>query len=459
MGVAVSNYRLANAVAQTGNLGVVSGTGLDAVLARRLQSGDPMGELADAFAAFPVREMAERVWSKYFNTPHEPGTPFLSRPLARIDPPQAWLDLTIVANFVEVWLAKRGHSNPIGINLLEKIQLPHLASLFGAMLAGVDYVLMGAGIPRQIPAILDSLAKLEKTSYRLDVEGSQTGEIFTTELDPKSLGNWGATELKRPKFLAIVSSNILAIQLVKKCTPPVDGLIVEFPVAGGHNAPPRGALNLDENQEPIYGAKDEVNLEAIAELGVPFWLAGAYGRPGMLKQAIANGATGIQVGTAFAFCDESGIDPFFRKTIINQVLDQTAVVHTNALASPTGFPFKVVNLPGSVAEIEVVNNRQRVCDLGYLRTAYRKDDGSVGFRCPAEPIDDYVRKGGDAADCDGRICICNGLFATIGLPQTRKTGEVEPPLITAGNDLVTIGQYIKPGENSYTAAQVIQALS
>ena len=30
--------------------------------------------------------------------------------------------------------------------------------LYGAMLAGVDYVLMGAGIPRTIPGILDSLA-------------------------------------------------------------------------------------------------------------------------------------------------------------------------------------------------------------------------------------------------------------------------------------------------------------
>jgi nitronate monooxygenase len=53
----------------------------------------------------------------------------------------------IVANFVEVWLAKRGHSNPVGINYLEKIQPPHLVSIYGAMLAGVDRVVMGAGIP------------------------------------------------------------------------------------------------------------------------------------------------------------------------------------------------------------------------------------------------------------------------------------------------------------------------
>ncbi|MCP5523356.1 MAG: hypothetical protein H7A46_17610 [Verrucomicrobiales bacterium] len=66
-------------------------------------------------------------------------------------------ELTVVASFVEVFLAKEGHAGRVGINLLEKIQLPTLAALFGAMLAGVDVVLMGAGIPRLIPGALDNL--------------------------------------------------------------------------------------------------------------------------------------------------------------------------------------------------------------------------------------------------------------------------------------------------------------
>jgi len=45
----------------------------------------------------------------------------------------------------------------VGINFLEKIQLPPCLAL-RAMLANVDYVLMGAGIPRAIPA-LDRLAQ------------------------------------------------------------------------------------------------------------------------------------------------------------------------------------------------------------------------------------------------------------------------------------------------------------
>ena len=43
----------------------------------------------------------------------------------------------MAANFVEVFLAREGHVHPVGINFLEKIQMPHLPSLYGAMLAGV----------------------------------------------------------------------------------------------------------------------------------------------------------------------------------------------------------------------------------------------------------------------------------------------------------------------------------
>jgi NAD(P)H-dependent flavin oxidoreductase YrpB (nitropropane dioxygenase family) len=78
----------------------------------------------------------------------------------------------LLANFVEVWLAKEGHDGPVGINLLTKVQMPNLASLYGAMLAGVDYVLMGAGIPKEIPGVLDRLAAHEPASDALDVEAA-----------------------------------------------------------------------------------------------------------------------------------------------------------------------------------------------------------------------------------------------------------------------------------------------
>ena len=53
--------------------------------------------------------------------------------------------------------------------------------------------------------------------------------------------------------------------------------------------------------------------------------------------------------------------------VIRRCLTNEVRVFTDPKASPTGFPFKVVGLPGSVSEASVVAERTRVCDLGYLR--------------------------------------------------------------------------------------------
>ena len=66
MGVAVSNWRLANAVSSQGQLGVVSGVALGALLARRLETGDPGGHMRRALAQFPLRDAAKRILDKHF---------------------------------------------------------------------------------------------------------------------------------------------------------------------------------------------------------------------------------------------------------------------------------------------------------------------------------------------------------------------------------------------------------
>jgi NAD(P)H-dependent flavin oxidoreductase YrpB (nitropropane dioxygenase family) len=143
--------------------------------------------------------------------------------------------------------------------------------------------------------------------------------------------------------------------------------VVEGPTAGGHNAPPRGSLQLNERGEPVYGPRDEVDLAKIAALGRPFWLAGSFGTPEKLREALALGAAGIQVGTAFAFCRESGLSDGLKERTLRRVLRDDGAVFTDPLASPTGFPFKVVRLPGSASEAAEYAARPRICDLGYLR--------------------------------------------------------------------------------------------
>ena len=115
-------------------------------------------------------------------------------------------------------------------------------------------------------------------------------------------------QLKRPRFLPIISSVVLAQALIKRSEGEINGFVIEGPTAGGHNAPPRGALKLNEKGEPIYSDKDVVDLEKMKQIGLPFWLAGGYGNPDQVQQALAAGAAGAG-GRAFALCEESGMEP------------------------------------------------------------------------------------------------------------------------------------------------------
>ena len=469
MGVAVSNWKLAKAVSQAGQLGVVSGTAIDVVMVRRLQQGDPGGHIRRALAQFPYPPMAQRILQRYFipnrtqNGPSSnPGAsndkPFKGTMVLSHEPTQEELQRVVAANFVEVYLAKEDHSGVVGINYLEKIQTPTLPSLFGAMLADVDYVLMGAGIPKSIPGILDRLRDGQAVEMSLHVAGGKPEDDFVTRFDPMKFSGGDIPWLHRPKFLAIVASVTLATMLARKSTGKVDGFIVEGHTAGGHNAPPRGKRVLTDRGEPVYGNRDVVDLHAIAALGRPFWLAGSYGCADQVREAIAAGATGVQVGTAFAFCEESGFRSNIKQTVLNLCRDGQPEVMTDPLASPTGFPFKVLQIDGSLSDQAVYQDRSRVCDLGFLREAYRKSDGSLGWRCPAEPTESFARKGGAAEATVGRKCVCNGLMASIGLGQTRR-GNPEPSLVTCGNDVASIRQFL-PHKNasSYHAADVIERL-
>src|SRR5690606_38001998 len=142
-----------------GQLGVVSGTALDAVMARRLQAGDPGGHMRRALEHFPIPDVAGRILDRYFiEGGRDADKPFRAKPMPGERLSKRHVELIVASNFAEVFLAREGHDNPVGINYLEKLQTPTLPSLYGAMLAGVGYVLMGAGIPRAIPGILDRLA-------------------------------------------------------------------------------------------------------------------------------------------------------------------------------------------------------------------------------------------------------------------------------------------------------------
>ena len=456
MGVGVSNWRLANAVASLGQLGVISGTVIDSVLARRLQDGDPGGHMRRAMEHFPISQVASDALERWFRPDgRAPGAPYAALPMYQQVVTRAREQFTILSAFVEVHLAKEGHTGPVGINLLTKVQMPNLATLYGAMLAGVDFVLMGAGIPREIPGVLDALASHHPAQMRLDLEDAAPGQVEYLRFDPAVHWDGPAPTVLRPRFLPIIASNSLATMLVKKANGHVDGFVIEAPTAGGHNAPPREREVSPETGEPLYGVRDEVDLQKMRDLGLPFWLAGGAGRPERLVEARAAGAAGIQVGTLFAYCNESGITEPIRRSVLESLARGTVRVRTDSRASPTGFPFKVVSWDGDPAAGVA---RKRVCDLGYLRNAYSKGEGKgVGYRCASEPEDQFALKGGAADETPGRMCLCNALLATIGLGQAREEGSVEPPLLTSGDDLTNLDTFLQ-GRTSYTAAEAVSWL-
>ncbi len=457
MGIAVSSWQLARAVSQAGQLGVVSGTAIDAVFARRLQNGDETGDLRRALDAFPLPAIAQRVKAKYFNPEgRDPHHQYASVSKLTISPNHESLELLVVSNFAEVWLAKEGHNGLVGINYLEKIQMATPASAYGAMLAGVDYVLMGAGIPAEIPQLLNNLSLHHPASLNIAVDGATMA--YKSTFHPKTLTGVDLPPLHRPQFLAIISAHVLATYLAKDDVTRPDGFVIEGFTAGGHNAPPRGTLTLDDDGQPVFGPRDQPDLEKVAKVGLPFWLAGGYSTPEHIEEALIHGAMGVQIGTIFSLAHETGVDQALLQRMRQEIQSGTLVVRTDALASPTGFPFKVVTLSETLSEPSMYEERPRLCDLGYLRIPYEKVPGTLGYRCSAEPKHVFIKKGGTEEGAHGRKCLCNALMANIGLGNTRGDGYAEQPMLTLGSDLSGPSEMMKIFPHGWGAAEAVDYL-
>ena len=453
MGAGISDWRLARSVSQKGQLGVVAGTALDTMLVRRLQIGDTGGHMRRALEQFPLSGVSQKIIDKYYIPGgKDNNSPFLSLPLFTLTPPRDLIEITLAANFVEVYLAKEGHYGEVGINYLEKIQLPNPASIYGAMLAGVDYVLMGAGIPREIPNIIDRLSHHKDVCLRTSC--NELNDVASISFSPRKFIFSSLIKLKRPLFIGIVASDVLAIILAKRTQPPVDGFVIENHHAGGHIAPPRGQKCKDEQGLLVYTEKDEVNLDKIRKIGLPFWLAGSHGTPEGLEKAISHGAIGVQVGTPFMLCNESGLLDNIKKEIVQRIIRGDLFIETDPNASPTGFPFKVLHISQSLTDLNVYEKRARFCDLGYLRSIYIKKDGTVGYKCDSGPIKEINLL--CSSKNDGKKCLCNALLANIGLGQSRKDGSTEPPLITAGDSILQLKpMLLKLNGEMYSAADVV----
>jgi len=437
MGVAVSTPGYANAIAKLNtrakpndSLGTVSLTGVWVWMARLLQDGDADGKVRRALAAFPNQEISRRIIARYYRAEgRAPNQPYVAVPILTFDLNPRLRDMMVATSFAAVWLAREGHNEPIAVNLLEKIQLAIMPCLYGAMLAGAQYYLIGAGNPIQIAEVLDRFASYRDASYRVTVGGMGTQEV---RFDPTEL-RIDTRPTVEPLWFPIVSSHTLAEALVKKSRGPVHGFIVEHYTAAGHNAPPRGRGG-EITKEVIYNPdKDTADLSKIAQLGRPYILAGSQAEPDSLQKALALGAAGIQIGSIGALARESGWITSLKLAIIQAYDEGRLIVRPDGRISPSGYPFQVVQLPGTAGDPNK-SERPRRCDIGALAVPRLDPNGTMVMACPSEPVDDYIRKGGQIEATVGRGCVCNDLLSAAGRPQTRVlpngTQFVERPLAT-----------------------------
>lgn len=462
MGVGVSDWELARAVSnyipfgesEPVGLGVVSATAPDVLLARGLQNGDSSGVLREALANFPNQSIARKILEKFFiEEGKAPETNYISNPIPTFEKTgdlefmlksKDLEDAMVAGAFVQIYLAKKGHDNPIGANFLNKIGMAQLPTLYGAMLAGLDVACIGAGFPKNIPEVLDAFESGNVGKMSIPING----KVYQITFDPKRIATG---QLSRPVFLGIVGNHLGVRGL-----PDTDGYIFEGWIAGGHNPPARSKM-LNEIGEPLYGLDDDMNFKTLEFLlgqkfkktGVkqPYWLAGNYAT--RLGEALSCNASGVQVGTPFAFCKESRINSELKQQALTAILNG-AKVYTSARASPTGFPFKELEVPGTMAIPEIYSKRERICNVGFLAELYEDDKGNILTRCPAEPEEVYERKGGLREETVGRKCLCNNLSATISLGMP---GEV--PLITSGANLNAVKDLVQRHGREYSAANVI----
>ena len=153
--------------------------------------------------------------------------------------------------------------------------------------------------------------------------------------------------------------------------------------------------------------------------------------------------------------EDAGFSSDVRDQVRASLLDGSLTTRTDALASPTGFPFKVAQLPDTLSDLTLRAARPKVCDLGHLRTPFRREDGKLDYRCASEPDHMFPRKGGGDDEIAGRACLCNALVASVGLAQVRKDGTEELPLVTLGDDTDGARHLLAENPDGYTATQAV----
>lgn len=328
MGVGVSLHPLASAVAREGGIGIVSSACLDRLVSQR--TGKKRNSYESAFE--------------------------------------------------EVALAKAA-GGYAGINIMCALGRDYEASVRGALDAGADVIISGAGLPMGLPAI------------------------------------------QAPKDTALVPivSSSRALDLICKKWEKLgyrpDAVVLEGPLAGGHLGFKMEQIDLNENRlESLFPAVKEL---AQKKGDIPVIVAGGIYTNEDILRFLKMGADGVQMGTRFLATEESSASTAYKAAVISSREEDIIVAHDPG--SPCGLPFRVIK-QSPMYQSALQRKRQPRCDKGYVLL---KDEKGVYSRCPAKESNEH------------HFCICNGLLSSAGYNPDK-----EEPLYTVGTNAARVDRIL-----------------
>ena len=328
MGVGVSLHPLAKAVASEGGLGIISSACIDRLVTKRT------GKKVSIYEA--IKE--------------------------------------------EISLAKIKNGF-VGINIMGALARDFTESVKGAIDAGADAIISGAGLPLTLPAIHPP----KDTALIPIVSSARALDIICKKWE--KLGY-------RP-----------------------DAVVLEGPLAGGH-------LGFRIDQVDLECNKLENLLPPVKEMAMKFGdfpviVAGGIYTHGDIAAYLAKGADGVQMGTRFLATTESSATQAYKEAVVRAKEEDIVVAHRPG--SPCGLPFRVIKQsPMYVSSLS--RRRQPKCDKGYV---LMKDADGKYTVCPAkEDNKDY-------------FCICNGLLSSSGYNSNE-----EEPLYTVGTNASRIDKIL-----------------
>ena len=318
MGIGISLYPLASAVAAEGGAGIISSAGLDRLLGKRN--------------------------NKKYNA--------------------------YEATYEEVSLAK-SRGGVTGINIMVALARDFLDSVRGAIDAGADMIIAGAGLPMTLPSI---------------------------------------AQAKHTALIPIVSSaralNIICKRWQRQGYRP-DAVVLEGRLAGGHLGFRMNQIELEENR--LENLLPPVKDMAIQHGDFPVIVAGGVYSHADIMRFLALGADGVQMGTRFLATEESSASAAYKAAVLKA--DSDNIIVANKPGSPCGLPFRVIK-DSPMYQDALRRARKPKCDKGYVLA---KDKEGKYTICPAKE------------DNESSFCICNGLLSCADYEADK-----EKPIYTVG---------------------------